>query len=107
MVEHLIRWLKASHKVYDIASCHLKFGTKWYADDGPLVTTLVEDIITLLYIVQQFSNWSGIHLNVDKCKITAYIHALETILRKLDREDAIQARLVLVALAGRSIGSLT
>jgi hypothetical protein len=74
MVEPLIRWLKSSGKGYDIASCGLKLASKWYADDGTLITNSVEDMTALLDIIQQFSTWSGIHLNTAKCKITTYIH---------------------------------
>jgi len=42
-----------------------------------------------IYDVYTFSSWSGIHLNVAKCKIAAYIHALQTITRKRDRDDAL------------------
>jgi hypothetical protein len=44
MVEPLIRWLKASGKGYDIASCGLNLASKWYADDGTLITNSVEDM---------------------------------------------------------------
>jgi hypothetical protein len=74
MVESLIRWLTASGKGYDIASCGLILASRWYADDGTLITNYVEDMISLLGIVQQFSTWAGIHFNVAKCKIAAYIH---------------------------------
>ncbi len=79
MVEPLIRWLTATGKGYGIASCGLKLASKWYADDGILLTNSVEDMITLLDVIQQFSTWSGIHLNANRCKITAYIHALQAI----------------------------
>ena len=79
MVESLIRWLAVSDKGYDITSCDLKLASKWYADDDILVTNSVEDMISLLDIIQQFSTWLGIHLNVAKCKITTYIHALQSI----------------------------
>jgi len=46
MVEPLIRWLMASGKGYDIASCDLKRASKWYADDGALITNSVEDMIS-------------------------------------------------------------
>jgi len=36
-------------------------------------------MISLLDIIQQFGTWAGIHLNAAKCKITAYIHALQAI----------------------------
>ena len=94
MVEPLIRWLTAAKKGYDIASCGLKLLSKWYVDDGTLVTNSVEDTIysyiSLLDIVQQSSSWSGIHFNVAKCRITAYINALQTIPRKRDRDFALQ-----------------
>ncbi len=77
MIEPLIRWLNAADKGYQITSCGLTLASKWYADDGALVTNSVDDMFSLLAIVQQFSDWSGIHLNVGKCKITTYIHELQ------------------------------
>ena len=62
MIEPLIRWLNASQKGYDITSCGLRLASKWYVDDGTLVTNAIEDMITLLGIVEQFSDWSGIRL---------------------------------------------
>jgi hypothetical protein len=47
MVKPLIRWLTATGKGCDIASCGLKLASKWYADDGTLLTNSVEDMITL------------------------------------------------------------
>jgi hypothetical protein len=52
MVEPLIRWLNASEKGYLITSCGLKLASKWYADDGTLVTNSVDDMRALLSIVQ-------------------------------------------------------
>ena len=82
MVEPLIGWLTASGKRYDIASCGLKPASKWFADDGTILTISVENMISLLDIIQQFSKWSSIHLNAAKCKITAYIHELQAIPKK-------------------------
>ncbi len=79
MVEPLIRWLTALGKGNDIASCGLQLASKWFTDDGTLLTNSVEDIISLLDTVQPFSTWLGIHLNAAKCKITAYIHELQAI----------------------------
>jgi hypothetical protein len=107
MVEPLIRWFNTADKEYDIASCGLKLASKWYADDGTLVTNSATDMISMLDIVQQFSVLSGIHLNVDKCKITAYIHGLQAIPCKRDRDDALRTRLAHVKLSGHTIGSLT
>jgi len=69
MIEPLIRWLRASRKGYIIASYGSKLASKWYADDGTLVTNSAEDMIVLLYLVDQFSKWFNIHLNISKCKI--------------------------------------
>ena len=107
MVEPLIIWLTASGKGYDIASCGLKLAGKWYADDGTLLTNTVEDMISLLDIIQQFNTWSGIHLNAAKCKIAAYIHELQAIPPKWDRDVALCSRLAHVTLDGRPIGALT
>ena len=52
MVEPLIIWLTVSGKGYDIVSCGLKLASKWYADDGALITNTVEDMISLLDIIQ-------------------------------------------------------
>jgi hypothetical protein len=53
MVEPLIRWLTASSKGYGIASCGLKLASKWYADDGTLLTNSDENnMISLLDIIQ-------------------------------------------------------
>jgi hypothetical protein len=55
MIEPLIRWHIASGKGYEIASCGLKLASKWYGDDGTLVTNSVEDMISLLDMVHHFS----------------------------------------------------
>ena len=55
MIEPLIRWRRALNKGYDIASCDLHLASKWYVDDGTLVTNVVEDMIVLLDFVEQFS----------------------------------------------------
>ena len=107
MVEPLIRWLTASGKGYDIASCGLKLTSKWYGDDGTLLTNSVEDMISLLDIIQQFSKWLGIHLNATKCKITAFIHEQQAFRPKRDRDVALCSRLARVQLVGRPIGALT
>ena len=107
MVEPLIRWLTASGKGYDIASCGLKLASKWYADAGILIANYVEDMIFLLDIIQQFSTWSDIHLNVAKFKIAAYIHALQSLPPKRDRDLALRSRLDHATLAGRPICALT
>ena len=50
----------------------LKTPARAFADDVTLATTSVEDMSTLLTIVDQFCNWSGMRLNVPKSEITAY-----------------------------------
>ena len=64
-------------------------------------------MIVLLDLVDQLSKWPIIHLNIDKCKVTSFIHDLQAIPRKRDRYDALRARLAHVKMAGRPIGSLT
>jgi len=67
----------------------------------------MEDMIVFLDLVDQFSKWSGIHLNANKCNINTCIHALQAIPRKRYSDDALRARLVNVNLAGCPIGCLT
>ena len=77
MIEPLIRWFRASQQGYNIASCGLQLANKlYYADDENLVTNTVDDMIVLLDLVDQLKKWSGIHINVNKCKITAIIQEL-------------------------------
>ncbi len=64
-------------------------------------------MISLLDLVDQFSKCSGIHLNANKYKITVFIHDIQAIPRKWDRDDALRARLAHVNLAGRPTWSLT
>jgi len=64
-------------------------------------------MIGLLDLADQLNKWSGIHLNVSKCKIAAFIHDLQAIPRKRDRDDALRARRAHVVMASRPIGSLT
>jgi hypothetical protein len=103
----LIRRLAASDKGYDFASCGLKLASPWYAGDGTLVTNSVEDMICLTDIVQHFSTWSNIHLNVAKCKIIAYINDLKSIPRRRNRDGAVRARFATVTLSSCPIGFLT
>ena len=48
-----------------------------------------------------------IHLNISKCKITAFIHDLQAIRRKRGKDDALRVMFAHVNMAGRSICSLT
>jgi hypothetical protein len=66
----------------------------------------VEDIIVLLDLADHLSSWSGIHLNVSKCKVTTFLQNLQAIPRKNDRDDALRARLAHVTMEGHPIGSL-
>jgi hypothetical protein len=76
VIEPLIHRINASQKKYDITSCGLRHASEWYADDGTLVTNTIEDMVTFFDIVEQFSDWSCIRLNAEKCKISAYIQGL-------------------------------
>ena len=90
-----------------MTSCGLRLASKWYADDGTLITNTIEEMVTFLDIVEQFSDWSGIRLNVGKIKITAYIQSLQSFREKTDRDDALKARLAHITLGGQRIGVLT
>ena len=67
-------------------------------DDGTLVTNAIDNVVNLLYIVEQLSGLSGIRINVGKCNITAYMQGLQSIRKKMDRDDALRARLAHVSL---------
>ncbi len=47
--------------------------SKWYADDSTLITNSVEDMSILFDLIDKFSTWSSIHLNVKFCKITVFM----------------------------------
>ena len=76
-------------------------------DDDTSVTNTIDDMITMLDIVEQFSDWSGIRLHVGKYKITTYIQGLQPIRKKTDRDDALRARLSHVSPEGHRIGVLS
>ena len=76
MVEPLIRWLKSLNSGYTFSSNHLTLSKKWYADDATLTASTVTDLNTQLVTVDAFGEWSGIRLNISKCRLTGYIHAL-------------------------------
>jgi hypothetical protein len=54
-----------------------------------MVTNTIEDMVTLLDIAEQLSDWSGIRLNVGKCKINAYMQKLQSFRKKADKDDAL------------------
>jgi len=90
-----------------MASCGLRLASQWYANDGTLVTNTIEEMDALLYIVEQVSVWSGIRLNVGKCRVTAYLQSLQALRQKTDRDDALKARLAHISPGGQRIGALT
>ena len=90
LVEPLIRWIKSTQKGYTLTSNNLSLTSKWYADDATLVAATIPALISQLQIVEKFSNWSGIHMNIPKCRLTGYIHKLQTIKSKKDRDTALQ-----------------
>jgi len=64
-------------------------------------------MVTLLDIVEKYSDWSGIHLNAGKYKSTVYIIGLLSIRENLDRNDALRARLAHITLGGQRMGNLS
>jgi hypothetical protein len=103
MVESLIRWLKKLNSGYTLSSNHLTLSNKWYAEDATLIASTVTDLNTQLDTVNIFSEGSGIRLNISKCRLTGYIHALQLIKRKADQDVSLQARLANVRVGGTSI----
>ena len=93
LVEPLIRWIKSTQKGYTLTSNNLSLTSKWYADDATLVAHNVNDLNTQLAVVNTFSEWSGIRLNISKRRLTGYIYELQSLKRKKDRDSALQARL--------------
>ena len=76
-----------------MTSCGLRLASKWYEDDGTLLTNIIKKMVALLDTVEQFSDWSGIRINVGKCKIAAFIQSLQSFRKKINRDDALKARL--------------
>jgi hypothetical protein len=64
-------------------------------------------MVALLDIVVQFNVWSGISLNVGKCKIAAYIQGLQPNRKKTCKDEAVRARLAHILIGGHQIGALS
>jgi hypothetical protein len=103
MVEPLIQWFKSLNSGYTLASNHLTLSNKWYADDATLIASTVTHLNTQLDAVNTFSDWSSIRSNLSKCRLIGYIHAIQLIKRKVDRESALQARLANVPVGSTPI----
>ena len=82
VVEPLIRWIKSTQKGYTLTSNNLSLSSKWYADDATLVAPTIPALEAQLQVVEAFSKWSGIHLNISKCRLTDYTHKLQNIKTK-------------------------
>ena len=61
---------------------------------------------TLNHRIDQFSTWSGIHTNITKCRVTAFLPNLQHLPKK-DRDDALRARLSPLTLQGKPVPILT
>jgi hypothetical protein len=79
---------------------------KWYANGVTLLTNIIEDMLALLHVVESFNAWLGTRFNIDKCKITVFIHAFQSLRNKKGRDEALKARLSHIYIEGRYIGSL-
>ena len=51
------------------------------------------DLNAQLEVVNTFSEWLIITLNISKCRLTGYIYELQSLKRKKDRVATLQARL--------------
>jgi hypothetical protein len=66
MGKPLIRWLKSLQKDYTLTSNKLNLSGKWYADDATLVAHTTTDLNIQLEVVNTYSKWPGIRLNISK-----------------------------------------
>ena len=107
MMEPLIRWLTSKKKGYQFGSTGLTLASKWYADDATLLANSAPNMISQLHIVDSFSSWSGIRINVPKCCITAFIQQLQSIPRKTDRDNALRGRLAHIKISGQLIKTVS
>ena len=107
MGEPLIRWIKHTHKGYTLTSNNLSLSSKWYADDATLVAPTIPALEAQVQVIEAFSKWSGIRLNIPKCRLTGYIHKLQNIKTKKDRDMALQTRLAHVRIGGTPIPILS
>ena len=100
MMEPLIRWLNVKKKGYKFESTCLTLASKWYADDATLLSDSEPKMVAQLQIVESYSIWSGIRLNVPKCCITGFIQQLQTISTRCSRTHLGTARKKLVRYLG-------
>ena len=107
MMEPLIRWLNVKKKGYKFESTGLTLASKWYADDATLLSDSEPKMVAQLQIVESYSIWSGIRLNVPKCCITGFIQQLQSISRKSDRDAALAGRLAYFKVSGRRIKTVS
>jgi hypothetical protein len=79
MVEPLVKWINSTQKGYILTSNNLSLSSKWYADDATLVASTIPALEAQLQVVESYSKWSGIRLNIPKCRLTGYLHILQKI----------------------------
>ena len=107
MMEPLIRWINSKKKGYQFGSTKLTLASKWYADDATLLSNSAPDMISQLQVVDSYSSWSGIRLNVPKCCITGFMQQLQSITRKADRDNALRGRLAHIQVSGQRIKAVS
>ena len=93
MVEPLIEWLKSLEKGYTLTSNNLTLSSKGYAYDAIVVASTIANLNTQIKVVNLFSEWSGTQINIPKHRIVGYIHALQLIKQKTQRDETLQSRL--------------
>ena len=80
MIEPLVRWLAQGDRGCEgYPSSPGSLCSKWYADDGTLVTNTPANLRLQLEKVEAYGDWSGIKCNVSKCRLTGYIHKLQSL----------------------------
>jgi hypothetical protein len=86
MVKPLIRWIKSNQKGYTLTSNNLLLASKWYTDDANLVVSTIPALEAQLQGVESYSKWSSIRLNIPKYRLAGYLHILQNITTKKDRD---------------------
>jgi hypothetical protein len=107
MVEPLIRLIKFTPKGYTLTSNNLSLSSKWYADDAKLVAPTIPALEAQLQVVEAFSKWSDICLNIPRCRLTGYLHKLHNIKTTKNRDTAVQTRLAHARIGGTPIPVLS
>jgi hypothetical protein len=91
---------KIHSESYTLTSNNLSLSSKWYADDATLVAYTIPALEAKLQIVEFYSKWSAICLNIPKCRLAGYLHKLQDIKTKETATRHYKTRLAHVRIGG-------